>query len=96
MQLLGCWGGRACLVGNAGGDRLAPARVRARGRRCEAGQTQLPPCAHGYSRCPVGTQLTRHAAPPQVAYWFCVHAGPLNCGPDRHTVEKGLLEKHKL
>ena len=33
--------------------------------------------------------------PPQVAYWWVVHAGPLSCGPDRETVEKGILEKHK-
>ena len=33
--------------------------------------------------------------PLQVAYWWVVHAGPLSCGPDRETVEKGLLEKHK-
>jgi hypothetical protein len=32
----------------------------------------------------------------QVAYWWVVHAGPLSCGPDRETVEKGLLERHKL
>jgi hypothetical protein len=46
----------------------------------------------------VRVQLVRrcsHAAVTQVAYWWVVHAGPLNCGPDRKTVEKGLLEKHK-
>jgi hypothetical protein len=92
MQLLGRWGGRACLVCNAGSDGLAPA-LRGGGANATAAlHTRLQP-----RPVPTAfTQLTRHAAPPQVAYWFCVHAGPLNCGPDRHTVEKGLLEKHKL
>jgi hypothetical protein len=39
--------------------------------------------------------LTLPPPPRQVAYYWCVHSGPLNCGPDRHTVEKHLLEAHK-
>jgi hypothetical protein len=30
----------------------------------------------------------------QLAYWWVCHAGPLNCGPDKATVEKDLLLKH--
>lgn len=31
----------------------------------------------------------------QLAYWWCVHAGALNCGPDREHVEKELILNHK-
>ena len=86
-----------CAALGASGGRIR--RRRERGRRARraacAAFAKATPLDGAQGLTPFCAPRAAPRRPRQVAYWWVVHAGPLSCGPDRETVEKDLLLKHK-
>lgn len=78
-------------------ERQSPRTMRRCGRGSCAHHRSVPAAASGTALVAPTVRffITLSPPAPQVAYWWVVHAGPLNCGPDREHVEKELILHHK-